>query len=98
MEPNGRSKSLEIRQRLSHPILDADGHWIEFEPGVLDYLKDVAGADMVARYKSWQRNRGIGSWYGLSPEERRDSRALRPIWWPFPAKNTLDRATAILPK
>jgi hypothetical protein len=35
MAANGRSKSLEIRQRLSHPILDADGHWLEFEPAVL---------------------------------------------------------------
>jgi predicted TIM-barrel fold metal-dependent hydrolase len=98
MEADGRSKSLEIRQRLSHPILDADGHWLEFEPAVLDYLKDIAGADMVAQYQSWQRNRGIGVWYRLSPEERRDKRALRPIWWGVPTKNTLDRATATLPK
>jgi hypothetical protein len=34
MEANGRSRSLEIRERLSHPILDADGHWLEFEPAV----------------------------------------------------------------
>jgi len=98
MEANGNSKSLEIRQRLSHPILDADGHWIEFEPAVFDYLKDVAGADMVASYQSWLRNRSLFAWYRLSPEERRDARALRPIWWPFAAKNTLDRATATLPK
>jgi len=98
MEANGNSKSLEIRQRLSHPILDADGHWIEFEPAVFDYLKDVAGADMVASYQSWLRYRSLFAWYRLSPEERRDARALRPIWWPFAAKNTLDRATATLPK
>ena len=98
MEANGKSKSLEIRKRLSHPILDGDGHWIEFEPAVLDYLKDVAGADMVARYRTWQRNRSLGVWYRLSPDERRDRRPLRPIWWPFPTKNTLDRATATLPK
>ena len=98
MEANGRSKSLEIRQRLSHPILDADGHWLEFEPAVLDYLKEVAGADMVARYQSWQCNQSIGAWYRLSPDERRDMRALRPIWWGVPSKNTLDRATATLPK
>jgi hypothetical protein len=53
MDANGRSKSLQIRQRVSHPILDADGHWLEFEPAVLDYLKEVAGAGMVARYQSW---------------------------------------------
>jgi predicted TIM-barrel fold metal-dependent hydrolase len=98
MEANGRSKSLEIRQRLSHPILDSDGHWLEFEPTVFDYLKEVAGADMVARYRSWQRNQSIGAWYRLSPEERRDMRALRPIWWGVATKNTLDRATATLPK
>jgi predicted TIM-barrel fold metal-dependent hydrolase len=98
MEANGRSKSLEIRERLSHPILDGDGHWIEFEPAALDYLKDVAGADMVTRYRTWQRNRSIGAWYRLSPDERRERRPLRPIWWPFPTKNTLDRATAMLPK
>jgi predicted TIM-barrel fold metal-dependent hydrolase len=98
MEANGKSKSLEIRGRLSHPILDGDGHWIEFEPAVLDYLKDVAGADIVARYRTWQRNRSIGVWYRLSPDQRRDRRQLRPIWWPFPTKNTLDRATATLPK
>ena len=94
----GRSKSLEIRQRLSHPILDADGHWLEFEPAVFDNLKEVAGADMVTRYQSWQRNQSFGAWYRLSPEERRDVRALRPIWWAWATKNTLDRATAMLPK
>ena len=98
MEANGKSQSLVIRERLSHPILDGDGHWIEFEPAVLDYLKDVAGADMVARYRTWQRNRSPGIWYRLSPDERRDRRPLRPIWWPLPTKNTLDRATATLPK
>src|SRR5262249_47357565 len=84
--------------RLNHPILDADGHWIEFGPAVLDYLRDVAGNDMVARYRSWLRNRSMLAWYQLSPTERRDRRTLRPVWWPFATKNTLDRATATLPK
>src|SRR5712692_1709058 len=90
MEANGNSKSLEIRKRLNHPILDSDGHWLEFEPAVFDYLKDVAGADMVSRYQSWQRNRSIGVWYRLTPEERRDMRALRAIWWGVATKNTRD--------
>ena len=24
-----------IHARLSHPVLDADGHWIEFEPAAI---------------------------------------------------------------
>jgi predicted TIM-barrel fold metal-dependent hydrolase len=98
MKAKGRSKSLEIRQRLNHPILDADGHWIEFTPAVFDYLRDVAGGEMVARYRSWLRNRSIMAWYHLSPAERRDRRAVRPVWWPLATKNTLDRATATFPK
>ena len=27
--------------RLNHPVIDSDGHMIEFEAGVLDYLKQV---------------------------------------------------------
>jgi predicted TIM-barrel fold metal-dependent hydrolase len=34
----------------------------------------------------------------LSDEERRYTRATCPPWWARPAKNTLDRATASLPK
>ena len=98
MEANNKSKSLEIRQRLNHPILDADGHWLEFNPAVFDYLRDVAGNDMVARYQSWQRNRSIRAWYALSPAERRDRRAVRPVWWAVATKNALDRATATFPK
>src|SRR5580704_9273099 len=46
------SKSAALRARLKHPIVDADGHTVEFEPGVLDYLKDIAGSAAVDRYKS----------------------------------------------
>lgn len=46
---NGLSKSAQIRVRLSHPVIDADGHSTEFEPAVLDYLKDVGGAGVVER-------------------------------------------------
>src|SRR5258708_36597270 len=98
MDANGNSKSSEIRKRLGHPILDSDGHWLEFEPAVFDYLKDVAGAEMGSRYQSWQRNRRIGVWYRLTPEERRDMRALRPILGGGATKNTLDRAAATPPQ
>jgi hypothetical protein len=69
---------------------------------VLDYLKGIGSSSMVERYRSWQSNMqsrwGNRSWYQLSPQERRDIRALRPLWWGIATKNTLDRATAIYPK
>ena len=96
------SKSAAIHAKLDHPVIDSDGHMIEFEPGFLDYLKREGGASMVKRFLSPERNSGgwgrLFRWYGLSPEERLDQRATRSPWWPLPTKNTLDRATAMLPK
>ncbi len=92
------SKSAEIRARLDHPVIDADGHAVECEPLYLDYLKQVAGAKLTERYVTWTQKAGLARWYHLTPQERCDRRAARPPWWGFPTKNTLDRATATLPK
>ena len=92
------SKSAEIRARLDHPVIDADGHMVECEPMLLDYLKQVAGADLMQRYQTWSQKSGLARWYQLTPEQRLERRATRPPWWGFPTKNTLDRATATLPR
>jgi len=98
------SKSAAVRARLPHPVIDSDGHTVEFEPAVLDYLQQIGGPRLVERYKT-ERHKGMASslggmltWHRLTPEERRDQRATIPPWWALPTKNTLDRATAMLPK
>jgi len=91
------SKSAEIRARLNHPIIDSDGHMIEFEPAILDYLNQVGGKSLVQNFQSWA-NENLFSWYRLSPEERQDKRPTRSTWWGVPTKNTLDRATASIPR
>ncbi len=102
MATTGHSTSAAVRARLSHPVIDSDGHMIEFEPGFLDYLTKVGGRAMVDLYQSTARNTGswgkLFDWYRLSPEERRAQHATRSPWWALPTKNTLDRATAVLPK
>ena len=45
-----------MRARLKHPVIDSDGHMIEFEPGFLDCLKQVGGQSMGDRYLSPERN------------------------------------------
>ena len=90
-----RSKSAEVRARLGHPVIDSDGHTVEFEPGFVDVLREVAGRAVADRYLARREGRG---WYRLTPEERRDRRSTRPPWWALPTKNTLDRATATLPR
>ncbi|HKD67081.1 MAG TPA: hypothetical protein VKB84_09605 [Candidatus Binataceae bacterium] len=46
------TKSARIRARLNHPIIDSDGHWIEYEPVALEYLERVGGKRLVDRYKA----------------------------------------------
>jgi hypothetical protein len=98
------SKSAAVRARLTHPVIDSDGHTVEFEPAVMDCLRQVGGPRIVERYKT-ERTAGMAAslgglltWHRLTPEERRDRRATIPPWWALPTKNTLDRATSMLPK
>src|SRR5215510_8803139 len=87
-----------IHARLTHPVLDADGHWIEFEPAAMEYLHKVGGDKLVERYKKVANQFGNKKWARLSSAERRERRMLQPGWWGVPTKNTRDRATAMLPK
>jgi len=79
-------------------VIDADGHWIEFEPTLLDYLKHVGGPTMVDRFLQEDYLAGLRSWSRMTPEERRARRPTQPAWWGLPAKNSRDRATAMLPR
>jgi hypothetical protein len=97
MNSHHTTTSAAVRARLTHPVIDADGHWIEFEPTLLDYLKQVGGPSMVERYRRNDFSAGLRHWAKMTPEHRRARRAMQPSWWAFPTKNSLDRATAMLP-
>lgn len=92
------SKSAAVRARLGHPVIDSDGHMIEFEPDVLDYIKQVGGTQVVEKYISAIVDSRLFGGSQFTLEERRDRRVPRAPWWGAPTKNTLDRATATLPK
>jgi hypothetical protein len=32
-----------IHSRLKHPVIDSDGHWLEFGPTILEYMEKVGG-------------------------------------------------------
>ncbi len=98
MIKTGSSKSAAVRARLNHPVIDCDGHMIEFEPDILDYLGQVGGPQIVDQYVSAIAGSKLFGGDHLSYEERRDKRVARAPWWGVPTKNTLDRATATLPK
>lgn len=86
-----------IRAGLDHPILDADGHTVEYLPALIPFFQKAGIADDVQRFLARLFDPGTGFWGGLSPAERLRRRSVRPSWWAVPARNTLDFATASLP-
>jgi predicted TIM-barrel fold metal-dependent hydrolase len=88
-------RAAEIRAGLKHPVIDGDGHWMEPIPVFLEYLAEVGGSKSVDQMRAnWRRNQ---AWYRSSPEERQHHRLRRTIWWGVTSQ-TLDKATALLPR
>ncbi len=75
----------DIRAKLDHPVVDADGHMIECTWAILDFVKQVGGADAAHKYE----NLLIGDSSGPS---------RRAVWVGNSGDSTIDRATALLPK
>jgi predicted TIM-barrel fold metal-dependent hydrolase len=86
--------SAKIREKLGHPVVDADGHMIEFGPAFFEHLKAIAGPSVRDRFIARLE---AGGWDKLAPDERRRRRIARPSSWTLPTRNTLDRATAMIP-
>jgi predicted TIM-barrel fold metal-dependent hydrolase len=95
------TKSARIRSGLSHPVIDADGHFVELAPllneEMLTYLEEMGGREVRDRYTldtgltdtstvlAGHRGGTGSSWNAM------------PSWWGWATENTLDRATAHLP-
>ena len=39
----GTAPGAEIRSRLGHPVIDADGHWVEYAPVLRDAMARIGG-------------------------------------------------------
>lgn len=85
MTSNGLLTGADIRVKLGHPVVDADGHMIEATFAVLDFVKQVGGPKLAARYEKM-----------LRPGQ--DMRQRRAIWIGNSGPGSIDRATAMLPK
>jgi len=92
-----RSDAVDaIRKQLDHPVIDGDGHLIEYTPLVRDFLVELAGEDIAKSFDAMQR--GSEAARQIPYEAKRGLGMSRFAWWGVPARNTLDRATAMMPK
>lgn len=90
--------SQQVREQLDHPVVDADGHVIELLPAAWPYLREALGPAAFERYRRLRLP--VEGSVGGDPRlaARRRTRAPQSAWWGNPAANTLDLATAAVPR
>jgi predicted TIM-barrel fold metal-dependent hydrolase len=91
------SASYEIRSKLDHPVIDADGHTSEYLPALGEYLREVGiSTDFNELF------RGVlgaaADWYEHTPDERRRKHLTKSPWWTRPMRDARDRAAACFPR
>jgi predicted TIM-barrel fold metal-dependent hydrolase len=96
MSTNGQTDARKLHSRLNHPIIDADGHWIEYGPVMREEFRRIGG-DAAVEALAIQSQR-IPTSLGMSLAERRRRRIGQEAFWSTPSENVLDRATAMLPR
>ncbi len=86
----------EIRSGLKHPIVDADGHWVEYNPVFAERMRKAAGDRAADGFLAAQRR--IPDALGLSIAERKRRGIAMEGYWTRQSTNTRDRATAMMPR
>src|SRR5580692_2780477 len=86
----------QVRSKLTHPVVDGDGHWIEYGPVFAEQMRKAAGdkaADGLLRHI-----RRIPDALSLSVADRRRRGIAMEGYWGRQSTNTRDRATAMMPR
>ena len=86
----------KVRSQLTHPVIDGDGHWIEYGPVFAEKMRKAAGdkaADGMLRHMA-----RIPDTLKLTIDERRRRGIAMEGYWGRQTTNTRDRATAMLPR
>ena len=87
------ASAAEIRSKLRHPVIDADGHTIEFMPALEPYLREegvnIGGSSFVRRESGSLGP--VADWYALTPEERARWRVSRGPWSGVASVNPVER-------
>jgi predicted TIM-barrel fold metal-dependent hydrolase len=86
----------QVRARLNHPVIDADGHWLEYGPLMAEEFRRIGGE---AAAEAWAlASQRVPTALRMSLAERRRRRIGQEAFWGSPCENVLDRATAMLPR
>ena len=90
------SEGAKLRAEIGHPVIDADGHWLEYGPVVGEAMRKIGG-DAAVRAMQINGERVRRS-LNMTPAERHHEHIAQEAFWGAPTKNTRDRATAMMPR
>ena len=90
------NEGAKLRAEIGHPVIDADGHWLEYGPVVSEAMRKIGG-DAAVRAMRINGER-VGRALRMTPAERRRENIAQEAFWGAPTKNTRDRATAMMPR
>src|SRR3954464_12111732 len=97
------SSSRDLRSQPDHPVVDADGHFVEIAPvlheEIVATLEELGGSALRDRYLNGAVRPTDTSTIlqGRTLAGGRDTWSAMPSWWGWPVENVRDRATAHLP-
>ncbi|HUI17878.1 MAG TPA: amidohydrolase family protein [Alphaproteobacteria bacterium] len=72
----------DVRAKLDHPVIDADAHIVECDFAHLDFVRQLAGEDVVKTVIATRAHHGPtvrGFWWGLSSGAHTGDRALAQL-------------------
>lgn len=93
-----RSSSKDLHDRLDHPIIDVDGHILETMADVEPFLRNSLGSPRFEQYTRELTPHNAIMVGGGETQRSLETRSPQSSWWGTPARNTLDLATAALPR
>jgi predicted TIM-barrel fold metal-dependent hydrolase len=91
-----QTEARKLRAGFNHPVIDADGHWIEYGPVMREEFKRIGG-DAAAEAYDLAASR-VPTALKMSVADRARKRVGMESFWSSPSENVLDRATAMLPR
>src|SRR5262249_8175323 len=79
----------EIRKGLTHPVIDGDGHWVEYTPVFAEQIRKVTG-DLGADGFLQSQRRGPDA-LSMTLEQRTERGVAMEGFWGRQSTNTRDR-------
>ena len=96
MTGHAHQTPAQIRASLKHPVIDGDGHWVEYDPVFAEKMRKVGGDKAADGFLAAMG--ATKTALNMSVQERKRRRIAMPGFWTRQTGNTLDRATAMMPR